>query len=319
MEERTVVDPGFGYAAGSEATVVVGAPVAGGFDVTQQAIVTTCPVCSATNPPGNRFCQDCGYVAGSIASDEVPELGESAKLVDASGREHSIDQGANSVGRESADVLLPDPTVSRRHAVLTVDGTQVLIEDLGSTNGTQISGRRLVPNEKSAAFHGDRVSFGKVELTLHLPGAPARPASLPAPGQTAGPAAQEPAVDRGPVLAEVTLPDGSVHSLYAGVNTVGRRSTNQIVLPDAFASGAHAEFHVSADGTVEIVDIGSTNGSFYAGERLAHGTRITLTPGDSVTLGKTLVALNASLESRAEPETMVVVEAGSAEDEAARP
>lgn len=35
-------------------------------------------------------------------------------------------------------VIIPDPTVSRKHAVITVVGNELLIKDLNSTNGTYV-------------------------------------------------------------------------------------------------------------------------------------------------------------------------------------
>ncbi len=47
------------------------------------------------------------------------------------------------LGRDCDGLLLMDPEVSRRHAVLRVEGDALTIEDLGSTNGTSLNGKRL--------------------------------------------------------------------------------------------------------------------------------------------------------------------------------
>ena len=47
------------------------------------------------------------------------------------------------VGRECDGILLADPQASRRHATLTPRGDGVLVEDLGSTNGTYLDGARI--------------------------------------------------------------------------------------------------------------------------------------------------------------------------------
>jgi len=41
------------------------------------------------------------------------------------------------------DVVLDDPQVSRHHAQVTREGDQIVVEDLGSTNGTLVNGRRI--------------------------------------------------------------------------------------------------------------------------------------------------------------------------------
>ncbi len=47
------------------------------------------------------------------------------------------------VGRECDGILLADPQASRRHATLTPRGDGVVVEDLGSTNGTHLDGTRI--------------------------------------------------------------------------------------------------------------------------------------------------------------------------------
>jgi hypothetical protein len=63
-----------------------------------------------------------------------------------------------SVGRApSCDIVLPDPTVSRRHARLVCrDGTW-LVHDLSSMNGTTVNG---VPVGRCQLRAGDRVLLG---------------------------------------------------------------------------------------------------------------------------------------------------------------
>jgi EmrB/QacA subfamily drug resistance transporter len=52
--------------------------------------------------------------------------------------------GTMIIGREGADVdVAGDTEMSRRHARLRVEGTRVLVEDLGSTNGTYVGGLRI--------------------------------------------------------------------------------------------------------------------------------------------------------------------------------
>jgi predicted component of type VI protein secretion system len=62
------------------------------------------------------------------------------------------------VGRDDCDVVLTDPEVSRRHAVLVARSDGLAIEDLGSTNGTWVNGERIAAPEPIRA--GDEVRFG---------------------------------------------------------------------------------------------------------------------------------------------------------------
>ena len=58
--------------------------------------------------------------------------------------------------------------VSRLHAVVKRDGSQVMVMDLGSSNGTYLNGRRLNPHMEEALNHGDIVALGKLKLQVLL-------------------------------------------------------------------------------------------------------------------------------------------------------
>ena len=58
-----------------------------------------------------------------------------------------------------------DPTLSRRHAEIFVDGGQCFIRDLGSANGTWVDGRP-VAKEVTALQPGQQVFLGHVPLVV---------------------------------------------------------------------------------------------------------------------------------------------------------
>jgi DNA-binding winged helix-turn-helix (wHTH) protein len=65
-------------------------------------------------------------------------------LLGADGAVIELHAGVNLIGRSpDAAVRIDTSEVSRRHAVITVDGPVATIEDLGSKNGTFLRGRRL--------------------------------------------------------------------------------------------------------------------------------------------------------------------------------
>lgn len=65
--------------------------------------------------------------------------------VEIRGRLTHLPQGTTVFGRSSssADIVLDDPGVSRRHFEIAISGDQATATDLGSTNGTLIDGRRI--------------------------------------------------------------------------------------------------------------------------------------------------------------------------------
>ena len=75
-------------------------------------------------------------------------------------------QGGYVIGRHAAlvDHVVEDTHISRRHARITVEHGQCRIEDLNSTNGTQVNGRRLEAFAPTPIAPGDRVLFGTVEV-----------------------------------------------------------------------------------------------------------------------------------------------------------
>ncbi|MEJ7764726.1 MAG: FHA domain-containing protein [Acidimicrobiales bacterium] len=83
-----------------------------------------------------------------------------------SGTSFQLADGEATLGRApGCSVLLDDPTVSSRHARLSPSGGRLLVEDLGSRNGTLLNGQRLDgPTELSV---GDRLLVGpNVELEV---------------------------------------------------------------------------------------------------------------------------------------------------------
>lgn len=79
-------------------------------------------------------------------------------------------QSILSIGRaEDAGLRIPLDSISRQHARLTPAGNEVLVEDLGSANGTWINGKRVT---RASASHGDEISFDKERFQLLEPGKP---------------------------------------------------------------------------------------------------------------------------------------------------
>jgi hypothetical protein len=56
--------------------------------------------------------------------------------------------------------------VSRIHAAIRLAGTQVLITDLGSGNGTRINGNKIEPHIPRPIANGDLVNLGKLKIQI---------------------------------------------------------------------------------------------------------------------------------------------------------
>ena len=115
------------------------------------------------------------------------------------------------VGRHpNSDLLLSDPSVSTRHAVVKLREDGWYVQDLNSSNGTRLNGAEI---EEALLGDGDRISFGDVQGIFYAGAAPqaevsppAQPANLPPP--TAAYAAEGPPV--GVPSRRAALPKRSV-------------------------------------------------------------------------------------------------------------
>ena len=73
-------------------------------------------------------------------------------------------EGRNEAGRNlEAAILLDDITVSRHHAAFLSEGGRLQVQDLGSTNGTYVNGKRV---EQAELASGDEVIIGRFHLVV---------------------------------------------------------------------------------------------------------------------------------------------------------
>ena len=85
---------------------------------------------------------------------------------DLSGTSFPLKDEHYTVGRnDSADLCIPEPTISGHHCSLTLVGEGVYsIKDEGSTNGTRLNGEKLEPDQPRTMKDGDLLQVGNVEL-----------------------------------------------------------------------------------------------------------------------------------------------------------
>lgn len=256
-------------------TVMGAAP---SLNATQTIKPVQCPVCKTFNPVGVMFCVECGLIFDrALPADAfgAPAV-QLPVLVDPAGREHHIRPGTSVIGRQG-DIQIDDQRMSRRHAELASAEGAITVRDLGSTNGTLLNGQPLGDAPMPIA-DGDVLSLGGYELRMSSPGAASR-TEMPAGGRTAAMAAPPAAAARAWLLGEdLRAP------LKAGNNSVGRKPENDVQIAQPFVSGRHLSIEVGDDG-LRVTDLGSTNGTLVAGNRLVPNEPMLLEPGQTITIG----------------------------------
>ena len=145
-----------------------------------------CPECGFHQSDAHRYCGRCGAllivegqtdeITGGFSLDEEEAAGWAAAGVGGpalavrsggglSGQLFPIDADRMTVGRSpSNDIFLDDVTVSRNHAVINRAAEGVVLEDLGSLNGTYVNRRRIEAPERLQ--DGDELQIGKFRLAF---------------------------------------------------------------------------------------------------------------------------------------------------------
>jgi pSer/pThr/pTyr-binding forkhead associated (FHA) protein len=87
---------------------------------------------------------------------------------DFEGTEHPISKDETLIGRNpTTDITLLDEGISREHALIVRDEATCTftIEDLQSTNGTKVNGKRVRSAELA---HGDAIEIGRTRFVFEL-------------------------------------------------------------------------------------------------------------------------------------------------------
>lgn len=91
-------------------------------------------------------------------------VGRQVAVLTWNGRRYVLDKRRVLLGRSrEADVQIEDPNVSRRHAELVQEGSSYWIVDLGSTNGTEVNGRRV---QRAQLENGSTITLGGTTVTF---------------------------------------------------------------------------------------------------------------------------------------------------------
>jgi hypothetical protein len=99
---------------------------------------------------------DAGDSNATMVRPVVPKFALRGLSGEQFGRSFPLHASLN-VGRaDDAGLRIPLESISRLHARLTPAGDEVLVEDMGSSNGTWLNGKRIT---RAQAVHGDEIRF----------------------------------------------------------------------------------------------------------------------------------------------------------------
>ena len=83
-------------------------------------------------------------------------------------KEYILEEFPATVGKlkESVQVEVNDPSISRLHARFRKQANTIYLQDLDSTNGTFVNGKRLGMGEEAIIGRGDEIQFGKIIVNV---------------------------------------------------------------------------------------------------------------------------------------------------------
>lgn len=261
-----------------------------------------CPIDRYPNPPEATNCQSCGAPLGGrkkekekgksvypaevvdrapapappVPADPVVVLGSPVSEAPAlvrileGGREADVywlRSAETVIGRSEGEATFPDdPLLSTKHTSIRCDGTDAIVRDLKSRNGTFVrkSGKVKIEDGMEmmigeSLLRWSRQKAPKVEGTIEL-------------GEEA-PAA-------GWLITVIRPGRSPLKTGFDGEMTIGRKGCD-LALEDRFVSPLHAEVK-SGRNDSHIVDKGSLNGIYY---RIPPEQDVTVEPGGMVRAG----------------------------------
>jgi len=97
--------------------------------------------------------------------------------------------GSATIGRQSSNtVQINEPKASRSHARITCENGAYFVEDLESSNGTRVNGKKV---EKGPLYHGDTIQIGVTRLVFDEPSAKRQAAKEKPPGASSSKSTRE--------------------------------------------------------------------------------------------------------------------------------
>jgi pSer/pThr/pTyr-binding forkhead associated (FHA) protein len=203
------------------------------------------------------------------------------------------------IGRStSCELVLPDPSVSARHASIRHRGSEYVIADEGSTNGILVGAVKLPPHTPRVVRSGEVVRIGRVWLELHigggLPGQARQGEAVARRWVLEGLRAAGEALE--PSLCVVSGPDEGARFVLSEPEReviVGRSRDADWALADDTLSRRHVGV-VCRGSEIVVRDLGSKRGAELGGRPLGP-TALPWRPSERLRIGKTELELSAPL------------------------
>lgn len=142
------------------------------------------------------------------------------------GRSHELNVDKTTIGRVDDNTFqVADPSVSSHHCEVLLRGTDVVVRDLNSTNGTFINGEKV---SESVLKMGQTLRLGQIELQLWAEGMPMPTATANSAPAPAAPAPALPVARKQIDQTTATLPRGvSLNELAEGSRQTGFDTTSR--------------------------------------------------------------------------------------------
>ncbi|MFT7617946.1 MAG: pSer/pThr/pTyr-binding forkhead associated (FHA) protein [Planctomycetota bacterium] len=190
--------------------------------------------------------------------------------------EFALPESGATIGRvaKQCEIVIKVPEASRQHCRVKLDGGSWFVEDLGSSNGTKVNGRKVTTFELQ---DGDEITVGKASLRFLESEVELDEISL----EDDDDVELEISLEEDAYLRFLNTDRKGEKVAFAGRMTFGRRSSNSVKLDEKGVSGNHSEF-IPESGDWIARDLGSTNGTLVNGEPAVEAH---LAAGDRVRIG----------------------------------
>jgi pSer/pThr/pTyr-binding forkhead associated (FHA) protein len=222
-------------------------------------------------------------VSGNAVKNVTNELGNASVL---------------SIGRsQDNDIIIDEPTVSRRHATVSYQNGTATVQDLNSANGVLVNGEKvqqvvLQPGSKirlgnsELVFDERKVSEEKVQANVSVENNGAvGETGIREPQNTV--VQQRKPITRGWLVIRSGPQQGDSYTLSESSYTIGRGHHNDIAITDPGISRSHALLN-HRDGSFFLYDAGSTAGTWINGEKVSGSN---WEKGSALQVGETILTL----------------------------